>query len=148
ITLAEALRLAKDNNVSAVTSENAIRSANNAIRSARAQLYYPNISASAGQSWSAGDRIGQSGTLVPFEPRWSYNTGLDASMTLFDGGRTMAEVRRARADVQTQEASQVATLANVSLQVKLAYNSVLQANEAEAAARAQLAVANQNLAFT
>ena len=60
----------------------------------------------------------------------------------------MADVRQRRADVQTQEATQVSTMSGVALQVKLAYNQVLQANEAEAAGRAQLAVANQNLAFT
>jgi len=148
ISLAEALRLAKENNVAATTSANSIRSANNAIRSTKAQLYYPNVSISAGQSRSAGDRIGQSGTLVPYTSVWQYNTGVSANMTLFDGGKTTADLRMRRADVQTQEASQVATLANVSLNVKLAYNQVLSANEAEAAARAQLAVATQNLAFT
>jgi len=148
ISLAEALRLAKENNVAATTSANSIRSANNAIRSTKAQLYYPNVSISAGQSRSAGDRIGQSGTLVPYTSVWQYNTGVSANMTLFDGGKTSADLRMRRADVQTQEASQVATLANVSLNVKLAYNQVLSANEAEAAARAQLAVATQNLAFT
>jgi outer membrane protein len=148
ITLAEALRLAKENNVAATTSANSIRSATNAIRTTRAQLYYPNVSMSAGQSWSAGDRIGQSGTLVPYEPRWAYNTGISANLTLFDGGKTIADLRQRRAEVQTQEAGQVATMANVSFQVKVAYNQVLSANEAEAAARAQLAVATQNLAFT
>lgn len=148
ITLAEALRLARENNVAATTSANSIRSASNAIRTTRAQLYYPNVNVSMGQSRSAGDRIGQNGTLVPYTSVWQYNTGVSANLTLFDGGRTAADLRARHADVQTQEAAQVATLANVSLQVKLAYNQVLQANEAEAAARAQLAVANQNLAFT
>jgi len=99
ISLAEALRLAKENNVAATTSANSIRSANNAIRSTKAQLYYPNVSISAGQSRSAGDRIGQSGTLVPYTSVWQYNTGVSANMTLFDGGKTTADLRMRRADV-------------------------------------------------
>lgn len=148
ITLAEALRLAKENNVAAVTSANNIRAASNGIRTAKAALYYPSLSLSAGQNKSAGDRIGQSGTLVPYASDWQYSTGLSASINLFDGGQSRANVRRAVADVSAQEAAQVATFATVSLQVKLAYNAILQANEAEAAARAQLAVAQQNLDLT
>ena len=100
ITSAEAVRLAKENNVSAITSANAIRAANNNIRSARAQLY-PTLTASAGQNRSAGERVGPSGTIINYNPGWTYNTGLQSQFTLFDAGKTFADVRARKADVET-----------------------------------------------
>src|SRR4051812_46021843 len=75
ISMTEAVRLAKENNVGAITANNQIRSANLQVRSARAQLY-PNVTVTAGQGKSAGDRLGQSGTIVPFNSAWTYQTGL------------------------------------------------------------------------
>jgi len=144
ISLADAVRLAKENNVSAITANNAIRSANLQVRSARAQLL-PNVSATAGQGKSAGDRLGQSGTLVPYNSQWTYSTGLSIQQTLFDGGKSFADTRARRADVASAEASEVAQEFNIGLQVKQQYNSILAAKEAEAAARAQLALADQQL---
>jgi len=144
ISLTDAIRLAKDNNVSAVTAGNSVRSANLSIRSARAQLY-PTFSASAGQSKQAGDRLGQSGQLVPYTSAWTYNTGLTANLTVFDGGKAFADVRKSKADVASAQANETNTDANLSLQVKTQYNAILAAKEAEAAARAQLEVAQQQL---
>src|SRR5437868_3125214 len=112
ITMAEAVRLAKENNVSVITSANAVRSANLQVRSARAQLL-PNVSASAGQGKSAGDRLGQSGTIVPYNSAWTYNTGLSIQQTLFDAGKSFADVRARKADVASAEASQVAQEFNI-----------------------------------
>ena len=130
ITLAEAIRLAKENNISNITAANSVRSSSLQIRSAKAQLY-PSLSLSAGQGISAGDRVGQSGTLVPYASVWTYNTGLSLSQTLFDAGKSFADVRVAKA--------------NVALNVKQQYNAILASKEAEAAARAQLALADQQL---
>jgi len=147
ISQAEAVKLAQQNNLAAITSANAIRTASNQVRSARAQLY-PTLSATAGQSISAGDRIGQSGTLVPYTPVWQYSTGLQSSITLFDGGKTFADVRARRADVTAAEAGQVTTNFSLALQVKTQYNAALAANEQLAAAQAQLELAQQELAMT
>jgi outer membrane protein len=144
ISLADALRLARENNVSNITAANSVRSSNLQVRSARAELF-PSLSASAGQGISAGDRVGQSGTLVPYTAAWTYNTGLSLNQTLFDAGKSFADVRAAKAGVAAQEANQVAQQFNVSLNVKQQYNSVLAAREAEAAADAQLALAQQQL---
>lgn len=145
IPLSEAIRLSRENNYSAVTASNAIRSSSLAIRSSRAQLY-PSLSASAGQSKQGGERIGQSGSLVPFNAAgWSYNTGLSAQMTVFDAGKTFADMRKARADVSVQEASQVTTNASLSTQVKTQYNAILAAQEQIGAGRAELAAAQAQL---
>jgi len=144
ITLAEALRLAKENNISNITATNSVRSSSLQIRSAKAQLY-PSLNLSAGQGISAGDRVGQSGTLVPYASVWTYNTGLTLSQTLFDAGKSFADVRVARANVAANEANEVTQEFSVSLNVKQQYNAILASKEAEAAARAQLALADQQL---
>jgi outer membrane protein len=128
ITIADAVRLAKDNNVANITANNGVRTATNGVRSARAQLY-PTLTGTAGQSKSAGDRLGQSGNLVPFTGAWTYSTGLSSQMTLFDAGKMFA-------DIKTQQANVTA---------ELAYNSILAAKESEAAARAQLEAAQAQL---
>jgi outer membrane protein len=147
ISLADALRLAKENNVGNITAANSVRSANLQVRSARAELY-PNVRATAGQGISAGDRVGQSGTLVPYASVWTYNTGLSVSQTLFDAGKSFADVRTQKANVAANEANQVTQQFSVALNVKTQYNSILAAKEAEAAARAQLALAEQQLAVS
>ncbi len=144
ISLAEAIRLANDRNVSNIIASNGVRSATNSVRSARAQLI-PQVIASAGQSKSYGDRVGQSNQIVSFVPAWSYNTGVQSSMTIFDAGKMFADIKTANANVIAAEAGVVNTEFSVSLQVKLAYNLILANKESEAAAQAQLEAANVQL---
>jgi outer membrane protein len=144
VSMAEAVRLAKENNVGAITAQNAVRSANLNIRSAKAQLY-PSITGSLSQSKSAGDRIGPSGTIIPYNSVWNYGTGISVNQILFDGGKSFADVRARKADVVAAEASETAQEFNISLNVKQQYNAILAAKEQEAAARAQLALADQQL---
>ncbi len=144
ISLADALRLANDNNVSNITADNAIRTANNTLRATRAAMY-PTLTATAGQTKSAGQRLGQSGQLVDFTGAWTYSTGLNSGITLFDAGKMFADVRTQRANVAAAEANNINTEFSVALQVKQAYNAVLAAKESENAARAQLATAQQQL---
>lgn len=144
ISLADALRLANDNNVQNITADNAIRTANNNLRSARAQ-WYPNLQATAGQSIQQGDRLGPSNTLVPIVSKWAYSTQLSSNMVLFDGGKTRADIRTQTANIAQQTANEVNIEFNIALQVKQSYNAVLAARESEAAGRAQLATAQQQL---
>ena len=144
ITITDAVRLARENNVANITAANTVRSANNSVRSARAQLY-PTLTGTAGQTKSAGDRLGQSGQLVPFTGAWTYNTGLSSQLTLFDAGKMFADIKTQQANVSAAQASEVHTEFGVGLQVKLAYNSILAAKESEAAARAQLDAAQAQL---
>ena len=145
ISVGEAVRLAKENNVSNITAENAIRTANNNVRNARAQLI-PTLNASAGQSKSAGQRVNsQTNQLVDFVPAWSYNTGLNSQITLFDAGKMFADINSQKANVAAQQAAAVTTEYGVAFQVKQAYNAILAAKESEAAARAQLDAAQLQL---
>ncbi|HEY5062910.1 MAG TPA: TolC family protein [Gemmatimonadaceae bacterium] len=145
ITVQDAVRLAEQNNVSAITAGNQIRTANYNVRAARAELY-PTATVSAGQSKSGGQRLGQSGTLVPYNPSWTYNTGFSSNMTLFDGGRAFADIRTQKANVVAAEAGQTTTQFTIALNVKTQYNLILAAKEQEAAAQVQLQLAQQQLA--
>src|SRR5215468_3065406 len=148
VSLAEAIKLAQENYVSTVTSANAIRTASNSVRQARA-AYFPSLSLSASQNKSAGERLNtQTNQLTGFASDWAYSTGVNAGITLYDGGALGADLRKAKADVASAEANGVATQAGLVFNVKQAYNAVLAANEQEAAARASLEVADQNLRMT
>ncbi len=102
----------------------------------------PSLSASASTQWTpyATEADG-----VP-EPSWS--AGITLSWQLFDGGRSKAEQRIARANVTGAEASRDALLIALTSQLELA-RSQIQANrvgvaasaEAVTAARAQLQLA-------
>jgi outer membrane protein len=145
ISITEAVRLARENNVANITATNGVRSANNSVRSARAALF-PTLTGSASQSKSAGQRLGPGNQIIDFVPVWSYSTGLSSQLTLFDAGKMFADIKNQQANVTAAQAAEVNTEFNVGLQVKLAYNSILAAKESEAAARAQLAAAQAQLA--
>ncbi|HXD50004.1 MAG TPA: TolC family protein [Gemmatimonadaceae bacterium] len=148
ISLAEAVKLAQENNVSAVIAENSIRTATTNVRTAFGQ-FLPSLTGSLGQSQSGGQRLGPQGDLVPYTANpWSYTTGLRTSLNLFDGGSRLATYRQDKAIVTAQEAAQTNTKFNLAFQVKQTYNLILAAKESEAAARAQLELANTQLATT
>ena len=145
ISLAQALKLAHDNNVQNITADNAVRSAGNALRGTKAQLI-PTLTATTNQSLSAGQRLGQSGDLVPITSSWTYTTGLTSQMTLFDAGKMFADIKTQQANVSAAQASEINTDYSVALNVKEAYNTVLASKESESAAEAQLATAQLQLA--
>ena len=71
-----ALRLAKENNIAASRRRIPSAARTPQIRVDQAQLY-PNLTAVGRPGHQRGDRIGQSGTLVPYASVWTYNTGLE-----------------------------------------------------------------------
>jgi outer membrane protein len=145
ISLAEAIRLAGDKNVSNIIASNNIRSANNSVRQARA-AFIPQVSLSASQSRSSGERLGPGNSIIGYGSAWGYNTGLSINQfTLFDGGAMFANIKTANANVAAAEAGEVNTEFAVALQVKLAYNQILAAKESEGAAIAQLEAAKVQL---
>jgi outer membrane protein len=142
ISLQEALRLTQQNNVAAVQAQGTLRGAQSALRSARAERY-PNLSFSMGQNKGGGQRVGPGNTLIDFASKWSYSSGLNTGVTLYDGGTASAHIRQQEANIASAEVAEITTEFNLALQVKQAYNSILAANEQEAAAYAQLDYAEQ-----
>ncbi len=105
----------------------------------------PVLSATASTQWSPG-----TGDWSP-EPTWS--AGLSLSWNLFDGGRSAADVRVARANVQSAIAQRDALLVSLTSQLDSARSQIVanRANvqastEAVTAARAQLQLAEARYA--
>src|SRR4051812_27533216 len=146
IALKDAVSLAQQNALGAVQARGQVRSAESGVRAARSALF-PSLNLTLGQVNQSGDRFDSQGRLVPYlapQP-WSYSTGISSTVNLFDGGRRLNEIRRARSDVGAAEANDVSQQFNVALQVKTQYYSILAARESEAAARAQLDQAQEQL---
>ena len=146
IDLQRAIQLAQRNAPVAVQARGQIRTANASVRTAYS-AFLPSVNLTAGQTNQSGDRIGQSGNIVPFAPPhpWSYSTGLRASLRLFDGGARWYEISQSKAEVRSAEANDVAQQFNVALQVKTQYYAILAARESEAAAATQLDQAQAQL---
>lgn len=146
IPLRDAVVLAQQNGLTAVQARGQVRNAESSVRAARSALF-PSLNFTMGQVNQSGDRFDSQGRLVPYlapQP-WSYSTGISSTLNLFDGGRRLGEIRRTRYDVGAAEASEVSQQFNIALQVKTQYYSILAARESEAAARAQLEQAEEQM---
>src|SRR5690242_5882267 len=80
ISLQDAIRLARENYVGAVTAENAVRSANLQVRSIRSQLW-PSLTTSFGASKSAGQKLGEGQKLIATASPWAYTNSLSLRQT-------------------------------------------------------------------
>ena len=146
IALRDAVALAAQNGLVAIQARGQIRTAESSVRAAKGALL-PNLTISLGQVNQSGERLDAQGRLVPYlapQP-WTYSTGLNSSINLFDGGRRFNEVKRTRYDVGAAEANEVTQKYSLALQVKTQYYAILAAREAESAAQAQLQQAEEQL---
>jgi len=146
IPLREAVALAEQNGLAAIQARGQTRAAASGVRAARGALL-PSATISLGQVNQSGARLDAQGRLVPYlatQP-WTYSTGLNSTVNLFDGGRRWNEVKRSRYDVGAAEANEVTQKYSLALQVKTQYYAILAAREAEAAAQAQLQQAQEQL---
>lgn len=145
ISQQEAVRLAQQNAPAAVAARGQMRTANSAIRSAYG-AFMPSLSFSMGQSRTGGQRFDNQGNIVNWVGQpWSYSTGINSSINLFDGGKRFADLHARRADLGSAEANETAQRFNIALQVKTQYAAILAARESEAAAQSQLEQAEQQL---
>ena len=146
VALRDAVVLAEQNGLAAIQARGQIRTAESAVRAARGALL-PSATLSLGQVNQSGERLDAQGRLVPYlaSQPWTYSTGLNSSVNLFDGGRRWNEVKRSRYDVGAAEANEVTQKYNLALQVKTQYYAILAAREAESAAQAQLEQAREQL---
>lgn len=148
ITLEEAVAMARRNAPAIVQAEGQKRTTAAAVRSAYGALL-PSLSLSAGMtrqlpSDAEGRTRIENGQIVtvPAEP-WSSSYGLGASVTLFDGGQNIFNVREAQSRAAAANANAVTQLYAVTLSAKQQYFNVLAARETQIAAGAQLAEAEQ-----
>ncbi len=146
IRLDEAVRLAEQNSPAAVQARGQLRTSRAQVKSAYA-AFIPNVSVNASAGRQGGDRFDSQGNLVPYTGNaWQFGHGLGLNVDLFNGGQRIFDIGATKAQVTASSASEVAQRYQVALQVKQQFFAVLAAGEAEAAARAQLAEAEQQLA--
>lgn len=146
IALRDAVALAEQNGLAAVQARGQTRSAESSVRAAKGALF-PSATISLGQVNQSGERLDAQGRLVPYlatQP-WTYSTGFNSSVNIFDGGRRWNEVKRTRYDVGAAEANEVSQKYSLALQVKTQYYAILAAREAESAAKTQLQQADEQL---
>ena len=147
IALRDAVALAEQSGLAAIQSRGQVRNTQSAVRSARGALL-PTLNISLNQTNTSGDQLDPITGVVTARRAtrpWNYSTGLNSSVNLFDGGRRLNEVKRARFDVSAAEANEVSQKYSLALQVKTQYYAILAAREAESAAQAQLQQAQEQL---
>lgn len=143
ISLEAAVAAAQLNSPAAVQARGSIVTSQSGVRSAYG-AFLPSVNLSLGANQSSGQRQGPTGSLIDYTAPRSYSTGLNSSITLFDGSR-FADLASARANVTAAEASEIASRFRIALDVKTAYYNALAARESEGAARAELEQAEQQL---
>jgi len=143
ITLAEAVRLARQNAPSAVQARNQIRSSAAAVRS-RYGSFMPTLSFGGGAQKQNGTRyLADLDTILPNDAPWRANHSFSSNLDLFSGGRRYFELQTARANVDAAEAVEISTNFAIARDVKQQYYAVLAARELQAAAKVQLEQAEQ-----
>jgi outer membrane protein len=145
ISLEDAVKLAQRNSPTTVQASGTTRSNAASVRTAY-MAFIPSLSFTSGASKQNGDRFNPQGELVPFTgAAWQYSSGLRMNVDLLDGGTRFYRLRTAKANVEASEANEVLQQYNVALNVKQQYYAVLAAKESEAAAKAQLDQATEQL---
>ena len=152
ITIEEAIRRARQNAPAAVQARGTERANRAAVRSAYGSLF-PALSLSLGGSRGFSDpnsrtRPNAAGENVTVPEGWVYNNGLSLNMTLFNGGQSLYDIQTARANVSVAEAGGVSQDFQIALDVSQQFYNALAARESEEAARAQLALAVQQMRFS
>lgn len=149
ISLAEVVALAQRNAPAVIQAQGQQRNSAAGVRSAYgAFIPSVNVSASANrqvpvQSGRTRVENGQVVTLSP-EP-WSYNAGYGLSVNLFDGGARFFDLKQAKAQASAAGANLVTQRYSAVLAAQQQFFNVLAARESQAAARAQLELAEQQL---
>lgn len=143
ITVDEAVRMAQRSAPAAVQARGQERSGRAALRSSYA-AFIPSVNVNASSSWQQGTTLVAGNIVELNRDPWNFTNGLTASLDLFNG-RRFSEIRQARADIAAAEANSLTQEFRIALEVKQQYYAVLAAHESEAAARAQLAQAEQQL---
>ncbi|HEY5060063.1 MAG TPA: TolC family protein [Gemmatimonadaceae bacterium] len=155
IRLADAIGAAQRNSAQATQAHGEIESAITGERAAYA-AFLPTVSVGLNSGFSntlgtiGGGTTGTTGAggttgvVVGGTGRsnFSSSSAVNASLTLFDGGRRVFDVRAAQAQLAASEAASLGATYNIAFTVNQAYFNALAAREALAAGESQLALAD------
>jgi outer membrane protein TolC len=144
VTLDEAVRLALQANPAVIQARGQLSIASAGKREAIGN-WLPTISSNSGWSRSSSSRFDERTQTIITGASSSYNAGLSASLTLFDGFQRFAEHRSANATFESADAGLVNQEFQISLQTKQAYFNALAANELVRAAERSIQRAEEQL---
>lgn len=149
LSLSEAVALAERNAPAVIQAAGQARTSSASVRAAYG-AFLPSVSVSAGSNRQLPARAGQTaivnGQVQTLSPQpWSYSQGLSASVDLFAGGSRFFDLQQARALSSAAAVNVSQQRALASLAVKQQFFNVIASIESEAAARAQLELAERQL---
>jgi outer membrane protein len=156
IRLADAIGAAQRNSAQATQAHGEIESAITGERAAYA-AFLPTVSVGLNSGFSntlgtiggggGGGNTGTGGTTGVVvggtgRSNFSSSSAVNASLTLFDGGRRLFDARAAQAQLTASEAASLGATYNIAFTVNQAYFNALAAREELAAGESQLALAD------
>jgi outer membrane protein len=144
ITLAEALRLARENAPAMVQAQQSVRLANMATMQAWG-AYLPTINSSASASKSSSQRVNQFGTVTAGAPTDNSSFGISATLPLFTGFRRGADRRAADANADLSEAALIGQDYATALATKQAFFNALATQELVGVAESNLRRSDEQL---
>jgi len=144
ITLAEALRLARDNNPAMVQAQQNIRVANMATLQAWG-AYLPSINGSGSASRNSSQRVNQFGIPQSSSSTDNSSFGLSANLNLFTGFQRGANRRAAEANADLNQAALVGQDYATALATKQAFFNALATQELVGVAESNLRRSDEQL---
>ena len=138
ITYDDAIGIALKQNVSVKQAENATQ-LSGATVSQQQKAFLPSLSLNVTGSNNVGRNFSQSEGTIINQQSQALSTGLSSSLTLFDGGKNLSNLRSARADEEASEQDLTRTRQSAVFTVASNFVSLTNANE-------QLKVQQENLA--
>ena len=149
-TLDDCVKYAKENNIQIKQSQNQVESAEADVKQSRAALF-PSLSFSTQQQWGFQKVKSQSYTTMdatPKNPTYTGSYGLQASMTLFDGGANWRTLQQNKLTRQATALEAEKTANNIQVQIIQAYYQILYAHESVQTNEEIVAVAQRELERT
>ncbi len=144
VTIEQAVELAVKNSPGVAQSRGDVTNAEWSIRSAWG-AFLPSLSGSTGASVASTERFNPTTNTTVTGSSDSYNAGLSASLPIFTGGRRTAQLRQAKAETKTANASLVEQRFAVALSAKQAYYDELAGEELIGVAEARMEQAKEGL---
>jgi outer membrane protein len=147
VTLDEAIQRALERSPTMAQQEQSVGNAAAGRRQAWG-AFLPGLSASSGASIRSQSQFDPTTQRIVQGSADSYNAGLSASLTVFDGGRMFSNLVAAGADFRAAEARRTDTRNQVTLQTKQLFFAALRQGDLLEVARERVDQAEESLTMT
>ncbi len=147
VTLDEAVQRALERSPAMAQQQQSVGNAAASRRQAWGALL-PGISASSGASVRSQSQFDPTTQRIVQGSADSYNAGLSASITVFDGGRMFSNLTATASDFRAAEARREDTRSQVTFQTKQLFFAALRQNDLLEVSRERVRQAEESLAMT